>query len=136
MTPRIHYRAGYRYQLAESYEVHVGIAPSATIEHPFFRLTVVGWLTIQAGYAWDGASGPAIDTPSFMRGSLVHDVCYQAMSLGLLAVEWREAADQLLRRLCREDGMSRLRAWWVYRAVRWFGDDALARGPKPVEMAP
>ena len=136
MTPHIRYRAGYRYQLAEPYEVHVGIAPSATIEHPFFRLTVVGWLTIQAGYAWDGASGPAIDTKSFMRGSLVHDVCYQAMSLGLLAVEWREAADQLLRRLCREDGMSRLRAWWVYRAVRWFGDDALARGPKPVETAP
>jgi len=81
----IRYRAGYKYQLAETYAVQIGVTPLATIEHPFFRLTVLGWLTIQAGYAWDGASGPAIDTKSFMRGSLVHDVCYQALSLGLLS---------------------------------------------------
>ena len=132
----IRYRAGYKYQLAETYAVQIGVTPLATIEHPFFRLTVLGWLTIQAGYAWDGASGPAIDTKSFMRGSLVHDVCYQALSLGLLSLEWREAADRALRRLCREDGMSAIRAWYVYRAVRWFGDRAIERGPRPIETAP
>jgi hypothetical protein len=30
-------------------------------------------LNILEEYCWDGASGPAIDTQNFMRGSLLHD---------------------------------------------------------------
>ena len=78
-------------------------------------------LTVRAGYAWDGASG-AIDTDNFMRPSLAHDIPYQAHQLGLgLPPDWKEKTDKTLRRMCLEDGMSELRAWWVYQAVKAFG---------------
>ncbi len=32
-----------------------------------------------------------------------------------------DEADQFLKQQCIEDGMSRLRAWIVYKAVKWFG---------------
>jgi hypothetical protein len=34
------------------------------------------------GYAWNGPSGPTLDTRNFMRGSLVHDALYQLMREG------------------------------------------------------
>lgn len=80
-----------------------------------------GRLIIESGYAWDGPSGPTFDTPSFMRGSLVHDALYQLMGEGKLSWSYQKTADQLLRQLCREDGMGWLRTQYVYLAVRWFG---------------
>ena len=78
-------------------------------------------LIIKARYAWDGPSGPTFDTPSFMRGSLAHDALYQLIREGKLNKSYRKAADQVLRRICLEDGMSKFRAWYVYKAVRMFG---------------
>jgi len=77
-----------------------------------------GNLTIRQGYAWDGPSGPAIDSKNFMRGSLIHDALYQLMREQKIAQSQRKRADEVLREVCRADGMSRIRAWWVYRAVR------------------
>ena len=60
-----------------------------------------------------------------MRGSLVHDALYQLMRNGLLdRDEFRDEADSELIRICREDGMSGLRSWWVNKGVRWFADKA------------
>lgn len=80
-----------------------------------------GNMRIRAGYAWDGASGPAIDTTDFIRGSLIHDVLYQFIAAGLLHEAWKPLADRELYRIVREDGMSLWRAWWVWAAVRVFG---------------
>lgn len=80
-----------------------------------------GILHIKSHYAWDGASGPAIDTKNFMRGSVVHDALYQLMRQGLLDKKYRKAADMALRRICIKNGMGKLRAAWVYMAVRTFG---------------
>jgi hypothetical protein len=79
-------------------------------------------LTIAAGYAWDGASGPAIDTLNFRNGSLVHDILYQMMKEGGLPATRanRKRADQVLREICRADGMSYIRATWVYLGVQTF----------------
>lgn len=79
-----------------------------------------GFLKIKEGYAWDGASGPTIDTKNFMRGSLVHDALYQLMSNGIIPLKFRKKADMELRRICIKDGMSQFRAWYVYLAVRLF----------------
>ena len=84
-------------------------------------LSATGQLAIAAGYAWDGASGPAINTHTILRGSLVHDALYQLIRLGIVNPEDRQQVDQLLRTLCLEDGMWSFRAWWVYLAVRQFG---------------
>ena len=113
MSEIIQYRSGYKYQLTEPYWSQSNVTPSEEVVHGYFRIHPNGWFLIQAGYAWDGPSGPTFDTKSFMRGSLRHDMFYQAMSLGRLDRYWREAADQDLRDCCRADGMSMLRAWWV-----------------------
>jgi len=120
----------YKYELAEpyGYPYAIEIRPEASIDHPYMALTTDAKLTVKARYAWDGASGPARDTPNIMRGSLVHDALYQMMRERLLDHErYREAADRLLRNICREDGMSGMRAWWVYWGVRVGGGCAARR---------
>ena len=134
----IAYNTGYKFQLKEPYALLIPIRPDAVVSLEFLSLTREGLLTINKGYAWDGPSGPTIDTLNFMRGSLVHDVLYQLMREGKLdhAVH-RLAADRLLRALCLEDGMSRLRAWVVYQGVRRFGDpSADPAHQRPVIRAP
>lgn len=126
MMEAIKYRAGYKYQLAEPYTVQTNIKPDEAIVDAFIVLTPSGLLTICAGYAWDGPSGPTIDTKNFMRGSLVHDALYQLMREKRLDCGWRDTADRELQRLCREDGMSAIRAWWVYQGVK-FGGEGSAR---------
>lgn len=83
---------------------------------------------VKAGYCWNGASGPTIDTPSSMRGSLMHDVGYQALREKHLPWTWRKVIDINLRLDCIEDGMIRARAWAWYWCVRVFG--WLAARPK------
>jgi hypothetical protein len=56
-----------------------------------------------------------------MRGSLVHDALYQLMRLSTLDYEvHRKRADEILKDICLEDGMSMLRAWYVYQGVHLF----------------
>ena len=136
MTKRISYRAGYKYQLAETYGVQTAIRPGEYISTEYIDLDLDGRLIILRGFAWDGPSGPAIDTTSFMRGSLIHDSLYQLIRMGLLDQRRRVVADQELRRICLEDGMWKVRAWWVYRAVRRAaGGAAKASARKQVRHA-
>ena len=125
----IYYRRGYKYQLTRAYKCRLPMT-GHTVDHDFICLDPDGSLTIRAGYAWDGPSGPALDTANFMRGSLVHDVLYQLMGTGQLPVSCKDQADRILQAICREDGMSSIRAWWVYHAVKRFGD------PRPSEYLP
>ena len=128
-------RKDYKYQLAETISYYVNIYPETDIETDFIRLDRVGGLTIKKGYAFDGPSGPTIDTKSFMRGSLFHDALYQLMREGYLLRTNRKKADKVLRRICIEDGMWKVRAWWVYRAVR-IGAAQSAKGAREVHTAP
>lgn len=133
---QLKYRAGYKYQLASDYALATTIT-GFSCETEFISLSADGWLLIKAGYAWDGASGPAIDTRSFRRGSMVHDALYQLIRLGLLPMECREQADVLLHTIVIEDKMLPVRAWWVYQAVRWRGGYAiLPSSENPILLAP
>ena len=120
-----------KFELVESYEVQTGIIlrHGQRLITKFMNLWPDGRLVILKGYAWDGPSGPTIDTKNFMRGSLVHDCLYQLMRERHLEQSFRKTADQLLRKICREDGMSRFRAWYVYRSVRAFASKS-ASPPK------
>ena len=134
----IAYKSGYKYQLEEDYVTSIDINPAAPIKTEYLELTTDGTLTVRKGYAWDGPSGPTIDTLNFMRGSLVHDALYQMMRESHLDKDkYRESADRLLQIMCKEDGMSALRAWWVYQGVRFGGDpSADPANDKPVIRAP
>ena len=123
----------YKYQLTEQFSIDTDIRPAGAYQAPpgimvstefYVVLAANGNLLLNKGYAWDGASGPARDTQSIMRGALVHDGFYQLMRDAGLPLSYRKPVDKLLRRMCREDGMPWLRAWWVYWAVRIFGKEA------------
>jgi len=132
----IKYRSGYKYQLAEDYRLDVGIHPVKTITTDFLCLDTFGYLSIWKGYAWDGPSGPTIDTKDSMRGSLVHDALYQLMRMGLIDESNRERADDLLHEICTEDGMNHVRAdlWEVM--VKCFAAGAAAGTDRPILTAP
>lgn len=134
---RIAYRDGYRYQLAADYSVQLDFAPDEDIRTDFIAFNRLGVLTVYMGYAWDGPSGPAIATDTFMRGSLEHDAGYQLLRMRLLPPAFRAKFDARLRACCLEDGMMRARAWWVYQGVRLGGGPAAApENDKPILWAP
>ena len=119
----IFYRKGFKYQLMETVAVQTEVRPAEDIITSFYEIHSTGLVVGKAGYAWDGPSGPTFDTKTFMRGSLIHDIVYQAMREGLLP--WgdgnKDAADLELYRICREDGMHRFRAHYVLKAVQKCG---------------
>lgn len=121
MDKYIKYKGGYKYQLQENYIIRLTYLPKETIYTEHFTLALDGTLVIHSGYAWDGPSGPTIDTKSSMRASLVHDVLYQMMRMGLLPEEVKPYADDLFYDICIEDGMWKWRAKLWHRELRKFG---------------
>lgn len=123
----LRYRRVHRYEVATDTLIQTGMKGFwVTIDanpgqRRWVELREDGYLIIRQGFTWDGASGPAIDTDNIMQASLAHDVLYELISRGLLARNARKAADEVLRRLCRRAGMSRVRATYIYWAVRLFG---------------
>ena len=134
VEPRICYRElrKYKYQLTIEYThpTHLRIGEDTGTVDDYVRLSKSGDLRLKKSYAWDGPSGPTVDTKNFMRGSLVHDGLYQLMRDGLLDDKtYRKDADAILRDTCKEDGMSAIRASYVYWSVRIAG--GYAAKPRP-----
>ena len=88
----------------------------------FVELFKSGWVCVQAGWAWDGASGPTIDTKSSIRASLAHDLGAMLMRQEILPRELWFQNDRMLERLCLEDGM------WGWRAKAWRKFLSLVKG--------
>lgn len=115
----MHYKKGYKYQLAETETLKVsGIY--AWVTHDWIRLEGCR-LWILKGYAWDGCSGPTWDDKTNMTAGLVHDALYQLMREGLLPQTAKAAADEMLYRLCIKNGMWEFRARYYLWAVKKFG---------------
>ena len=121
---KILYRKGYKYQLAHWTWCATGIRPLTFIQTGFITLSKTGVLIIKEGYAWDGPSGPALDTPTFMAASLIHDALYQLMRMDLLPQGRRKQADQMMRKIALRDGMGIFRAGYAYSFVRLFSRGA------------
>jgi len=122
----------YKYQLVKEYTIQTDLKPVKSIKRKlarFLSLSPEGVLSIGEHYAWDGPSGPTIDTKDFMRGSLVHDALYQLMRESILDHKrHRKRADEILREICRQDGMCAVRAWYVYHALRLFAGSCARPG--------
>lgn len=130
----IRYKEGYKYQLVEDSINQITIL-GYTVKVDFIELTPFGQLIITKGYAWDGPSGPTIDTKNFMRGSLVHDALYQLMREGCIPITCKDSADRILQSFCLADGMSQLRAWYVYQGVHLFGYGSAKLQPDKIQTA-
>lgn len=141
------YKEGYKRQLTKTCTCQISICPPEDIDSYFISLTKTGLLTARRGYAWDGSSGPTLDTKNSMEASLVHDALYQLMRMNMLSREHREAADLEYERICRikgrtyrikekihqVKGMSKFRAWYQFSAVRKFASFATDPKNKKIE---
>ena len=125
----------WKYQLETDWTYQTSIK-GLPFEENFFWLENDGRLCIKRGYCWDGPSGPTLDTKDFMRGSLVHDVLYQAIRLKLLPSFARKNADLELDKILKVDGMFWLRRKYVYYALRAFAAGAARSKPRPIKSAP
>lgn len=132
----IKYRAGYKYQLAKGYSLQISLKPQKRIYTFYIGLTKEGKLAIRNGYAWDGPSGPVIDSSHNIRASLVHDALYQLMRQGYLKNR-RQKADRIFEELCIEDGVPKMLARAYYFGLRAGGaSSASERNRKIIFKAP
>lgn len=95
----IFYKADYKYQLSKDFSFNTSIMTKKNIKTDFIYLDMNGNLLVKKGYAWDGPSGPVIDTDKNMRASLVHDAIYHLMrNEHLIKNNNRKATDQLFKK--------------------------------------
>ena len=137
-NPFIEYRSGYKYQLASDYSIKTNIKPKKEVDEKFIKLDKKGELTVVEGYAWDGPSGPVVDTKENMRASLVHDALYQLMRhKHLKAKEHKDKADKLFKKICIEDGVPPATAKIYYLGLKIGGKPASdPKNKKKVHRAP
>jgi len=98
------YRSNLKYQLVEDFSIQVPIYLGKTISCNYIQLRgEEGWwmesqrrvLYIEAGYTWDGPSGPVVDVDWLMTPSLVHDALYDLIREGKLGLSWKEQVDNI-----------------------------------------
>lgn len=140
----IYHRVVYKYVNDAPERFRTGILDQPCEIPGYLTLAADGVLDIAKGYAFDGPSGflprggifgfdGTFDTPDFMAPAMGHDGLYQLMREGHLPQSCRIDADRLLRKWCLEKGMSKIRAGYVYLAVRAFGASSAAyRVPKVI----
>ena len=111
----------WKYQITEMYSIGTDILFKDFVrDHEFIYIDPTGLIVLSPYYSWDGATCFP-DIPSIMRGSLIHDALTQLMKEGILSNRrYRKQADQLLKKICIEDGMSKWLANMVYLGVRSY----------------
>lgn len=112
-----------KYVLCDSHEAFVPELARLPYAMATYRVCLErGILKLSEGYSWDGPSGPTWDTMNFMRASLVHDALCDLIRARQLPIDYLPEVNRAMYRICREDGMSRIRAWWVRVAVEMFSE--------------
>jgi hypothetical protein len=129
----LYFKGGYKYQVSRLYRILLAVVPFAPIDLPFIKMGMDGKTSILPGYAWNGASGPTWDTLNSMIGSLIHDVLYQLIRLGLISSDYKPYADEILKEICIEDGMFEWRAACWKWAVMEFGAGSTKPSAEPQE---
>ena len=111
----------YKFKVEENFSIELTFK-IPDIEHEYDS-SKDGILSVKKGYAWDGASGPIINTRDTLVASLVHDVLYQAMRLNLIksSKENRKIADKNFFEILKMNGVNSIRRKVWYFAVRLFG---------------
>ena len=138
---KVYYRKlGWRvYQIESPFFIQTSFRPDKLIQTANGRLalTLNGVLCMMPGYVSDGSSGPTIQTKSSFRGAFAHDGGYRFMRRGRLPVTTRVAWDDLILKLCLEDGMWGWRGNGWYKSLRKFGGkNADPKNVCPVLCAP
>ena len=111
----------YKFKVEENFSIELPFK-IPDFEHEYAS-SKDGILSVKRGYAWDGASGPIINTRDTLVASLVHDVLYQAMRLNLIkpSKDNRKIADKNFFEILKMNGVNSIRRKVWYFAVRLFG---------------
>lgn len=111
----------YKFKVEENFSIELPFKIPDFV-HPYASLKD-GILSVKRGYAWDGASGPVINTRDTLVASLVHDVLYQAMRLNLIksSEENKKITDKNFFEILKMNGVNSIRRKVWYFAVRFFG---------------
>lgn len=110
----IRYKKGYKYQLLDDHEIQTPVV-GVNVTDRWYSLRADGLLTLRAGFAWDGASGPTFDSDSSMTPSAEHDAFCQMMRDGRVSYSaWQDAINEFFQTRCIECGM------YPPRAALWF----------------
>jgi len=135
LEDKIWYKDNYKYQLEYTARIRVELILLKPITIRFLKYEK-GILHVIPGYAWNGPSGPTMDTDTFIRASLFHDALYQLMEECYLSWDYKELADNILKDICKLDGMSLFRRNYVYQFVDKFGECWVRINPSGVLIAP
>jgi hypothetical protein len=114
-------KSRWKYTLVEEFSLLTGIEFPKAVVTTYITLAGNGALSVQAGYSWDGPSGPMVDGPTTLTPSLVHDAFYQLLRLHLISYTKKPEIDQLFITMCKARGMNAFRAWYAHRALKRFG---------------
>jgi len=112
------YTKGYRYQLKEDEAIQTNLYPVDNIFTPHISLFRSGFMYIKAGYAWDGPSGPTIDTDDSMTPSLFHDAAYELIRNQFLPQDYRLKADEWMFHMMMERRSNN----WLLRKIQTIRD--------------
>jgi len=151
-----YYKGNYKYQLALS-RTNIGVMTRPNglwlmhelrftvqedLETPYLALrkdsSGPSYLLIKNGYAWDGASGPTIDTRDTQTASLVHDALWQLIASGHLPESFRPATNNEFYYILRSRKVPRWRAKLWKFAVEKLGQKwiKLFHGNRKLKTAP
>ncbi len=144
-TPSVKYVDGYKYQTRNDVLIFVGFEVPQNIVTDLVVYRKDGWMLIKKYFAWDGASGPTIDTDATMMASLAHDAGYSLMRQELLPLCARPCFDELLERVMVRDRSQGIIGGWFGKVrakyYRWAVDKfaekcATPKGARKVKVAP
>jgi hypothetical protein len=134
-TPQLCYVDGYKYQSRCDRVYYIGIT-GHTIVTDLITLRPDGWMLVSEYFAWDGCSGPAIDTKSNMRGGQCHDALAALMRMGLIPIDCVKPSNQAITRLMIDDGAWRFRANLYQRLLDLTEYWARPENSKKILVAP
>jgi hypothetical protein len=132
---KVAYCEADKYILAKDYYDVAPYAPENTILTTYGAFYPDGQYKVSRGFLFS-ANFPAINTKNSRRAAMVHDFFYTLMKDEYLSRDFRYDVDYLFYNQLKADGMTSLRAWYWFKAVRIGGNNAL-NSPKPtIQYAP
>lgn len=132
------YKKGYKYQLVEDLVLPSDILPpnNQDIHTYYVSLLKNGDWVFKRGWAWDGVSGPMMDTKATFPGGCGHDGGAYLLRQGKLPPEYKEPVDLWLPNLFLEYGMWEFRAKYAWKAVSLVDSFADPESAKKIHEVP
>lgn len=125
---------GFRYQLAKDFVIQIPIKLNHGIYDEYHTINRDGLLTLKRGFAWDGPSGPTINTKNSQIPAAVHDALYRMIRNDALPYSMKEVADQIFYEMLMHFGMSKFRAWIWWLGVHLFGKCSATKPSRVIEI--